>query len=88
MLYPTPDRAVQVRIDVVRAPLTLVNVGDEPTGLPVHHRDILVWDALKRLAVDDAAGELLQRANTEYDRAWSRLWDEQGPAITIEQARL
>lgn len=87
MLLPTPDRVVTVSVDVVRAPTVLARYDDEPTGLPAHHQNILVWGALKRLAVDDAAGELLQRANSEYDAAWSRLWDEQGPVITVEQAR-
>lgn len=88
MLWPTPDRIGVIDIDLVRAPLALVLPADEPTGLPAHHRNILVWGALKRLAIDDAAGELLQRANNEYDAAWSRLWDEQGPKLVVSAGGL
>lgn len=88
MLSPTPDRVVTIEVDVIRAPHVLVDPTDEPLGLPEHHQNILVWDALKRLAVDDAAVELLQRANTEYDEAWSRLWDEQGPTISVGSSGL
>jgi hypothetical protein len=88
MLWPTPDRIGTIDIDLVRAPLLLVAPADEPVGLPTHHRLILVWGALKRLAIDDAAAELLQRANSEYDSAWSRLWDEQGPDIAISSGGL
>lgn len=84
LLSPTPDRVVSIDIDLVRAPLVMVAPADEPTGLPIYHRNILVWAALKRVAVDDGAGEILQRANDEYDRAWDRLWTDQGPKIVIQ----
>lgn len=83
MLGPTPNKAYTVELDVVRGPTTMVNAADEPTGLPVAHRSILVWGALKQLAVDDAAGELLQRANQNYNDAYNRLWIDQGPEITF-----
>lgn len=81
ILGPTPDRVMSIEFDVMRAPQALAEPADEPDGLPAHHRLILVWGALKRLAVDDAAGELLQRANQEWDTAFSRLWIDQGPPM-------
>ena len=84
LIHPTPDRVFSIDIDLVRAPLVMTATSDEPVGLPIYHRNILVWAALKRCAVDDGAGEILQRANDEYDRAWDRLWDDQGPRISVE----
>jgi hypothetical protein len=83
VIAPAPDRVVQIAIDLVREPLIMSAAADEPVGLPVRHRNILVWGALKRLAVDDASSELLGRANDEYNEAWDRLWLDQGPAITV-----
>lgn len=83
LLGPTPDRVISVEIDVVRSPAVMSHPADEPTGLPAQHQKLLVWGAMKRLAVDDAAGELLQRANNEYADAWDRLWSDQGPLISF-----
>lgn len=85
---PTPDRAMTVEMDFVRPPAVMANPTDQPSGLPIQHRKILVWGALKRLAVDDAAQELLQRANTEYSEAWNRLWDDQGPVVRFDRRGL
>lgn len=88
MLGPTPDKVYTVELDVVGAPAYMVNPTDAPTGLPARHHNILAWGALKRLAIDDAAAELLQRANQEYSEAFSRLWLDQGPVVTFEPRSL
>jgi hypothetical protein len=88
LLGPTPDRVMTVHLDVVRAPAVMTEAGDVPTGLPVQHRKLLAWGALKRLAIDDGAGELLGRANTEFSEAWERLWQDQGPTISFDRRSL
>lgn len=88
MLGPTPDRVVSIELDVVRAPTFLTLPADEPTGLPVAHQNILVWGALKRVGIADAAAEILSRANTEYAESWDRLWNAQGPVLTFRRRSL
>lgn len=88
ILGPTPDKVYTVEIDVVEAPAYMTQPSDTPTGLPTQHHNILAWDALKRLAVDDGAQELLQRANQEYGEAYTRLWIDQGPEVTFERRSL
>ena len=88
MLGPTPDKVYSVELDVVGPVQTMAVAADTPAGLPTHHHNILAWGAMKRLAVDDAAGELLQRANHEYAEAFTRLWIDQGPEVTFERRSL
>lgn len=85
---PTPDGVYTIAIDVVRPTQYLSDPGDEPTGLPVEHQLVLVWDALKRAAIDDAAPEILSRANDEYGSAHARLFIAEGPKIVMERRSL
>jgi hypothetical protein len=88
MLGPTPDRVLSIEMDFLRAPTSLVAPADVPTGLPIAHQNLLVWGALKRVAIIDAASEILSRANTEYSEDWDRLWVAQGPALTFQRRSL
>jgi hypothetical protein len=85
MVGPAPDRALTMSIDVIRGESGLATETAEFAGLPTRHHNLIVWDALKRLAIHDASGEALARANKEYDDAWNRLWCDQGPVFSMER---
>lgn len=85
LLSPVPDRDLTLTIDVVRGNVPMADEGTPPLGLPTAHHNLLVWDALKRLAIHDASSEQLARANIEYSQAWDRLWSDQGPTISMER---
>lgn len=80
---PTPDGIYTIAIDVMRPTQVFSVVEDAPEGLPDEHQLVLVWDALKRAAIDDAAPEILSRANDEYSQAYARLFIDEGPKVEL-----
>lgn len=85
---PTPDGIYTVAIDVALPVQRFADPGDEPTGLPEEHQLVLVWDALKRAAIDDAAPEILARANDEHRSAYNRLFMQEGGEFTLRRRSL
>lgn len=82
---PTPDAAYTISIDVVAPVQRFADPGDVPTGLPEEHQLVLVWDALKRAAIDDAAPEILARANDEHRSAYNRLFMQEGGGFSLQR---
>lgn len=85
---PTPDAAYTITIDVVRPVQRFAGPGDEPTGLPEEHQLVLVWEALKHAAIDDAAPELLAKANDKHKADYARLFLQEGDGFGLHRRSL
>lgn len=69
LVGPTPDAAHIVRADYIRTNTPMAADGAVP-AMPEHFHDAIVWYALREYAGFDAASEVWQRANKNYDSIW------------------
>lgn len=79
LVGPVPASGFSIRADYWKSPSELVGDADEP-DMPDEFVRILVWRALMNCGRDDAAPEILAKAETEYARLHS--------ALVLDQARL
>lgn len=79
LIGPAPAEAYKLRIDFWKEPSELAADTDTP-DLPARFQYIVMWRALMAVARQSAAPELLDRAQTEYDR----LHD----SLMLDQARM
>jgi hypothetical protein len=69
LIGPTPDAAHIVRADYIRTNTPMAADGAVP-AMPERFHDSIVWYALREYAGFDAASEVWQRANKNYDSIW------------------
>lgn len=83
LLGPAPDTAHFIRADYVKDYTSMTLDADVP-AIPARFHMLIVWRALMEYGGFDAAGEVLQRASTNYMQAWPQLVQSQieMPGIT------
>jgi hypothetical protein len=87
LLGPAPDSAHFVRADYVKDYADLVADADIPL-LPTRFHMIIVWRALMEYGGFDAAGEVFQRAEKNYNEMWTALVQSQLEPLTIQARSL
>jgi hypothetical protein len=76
LLGPAPDGAHFVRADYIKDYADLVGDSDTP-AMPARFHMIIVWRALMEYGGFDAAGEVYQRAEKNYNEMWTALVQSQ-----------
>ena len=79
ILGPKPRLAYKIRAQYWKAPIELEDDTDTP-DMPDRYHMLLVWGALKSLALDDAAPE----ARTKAEEGWSTIYGQ----LLRDQARM
>lgn len=82
LLGPAPDSAHFIRADYVRDYTDLVADTDTPI-IPARFHMLIVWRALREYGGFDAASEVFQRADQNYNAMWPQLLQSQTEAPTI-----
>lgn len=77
LIGPTPDKAYNLKIDYI-AQATELEADDDVPSLPTEFHMLLVWEALTRRGVFDAAPEVVQLALDHRAAMRSRLLSDQG----------
>jgi len=75
---PTPDAAHKVRADYIKDVVDMAADADVPV-LPTRFHNLIVWRALAEYGGFDAAGEVFQRADKNYNMGLSALLQSQLP---------
>ena len=78
LLGPTPDAAHRVRASYIRDVVDMTADADEP-AMPQRFHAIIVWRALREYGGYDAASEVFQRADQNYNMLMSALTQAQLP---------
>jgi hypothetical protein len=76
LLGPQPDAAHFVRADYVKDYTAMALDADEPT-MPARFHPLIVWRALMEYGGFDAAGEVYQRAERNYNMGYPKLAQSQ-----------
>ena len=79
LVAPTPDSAHQVRASYIRDVVDMTADADEP-AMPQRFHMMIVWRALREYGGFDAASEVVQRADQNYNMLMSALTQSQLPA--------
>ena len=87
LLGPAPDSAHFIRADYVRDYTDLVLDTDTPI-IPARFHMLIVWRALREYGGFDAASEVFQRADQNYNSMWPQLLQSQTEAPTIASLSL
>jgi hypothetical protein len=80
-LGSTPDKAYVIGFEYYQKPVTLSADADEP-ALPTNFHLIIVYRAMMYYGGYEAASEVYQRGEAEYQRLYQRLLVDQMPPIT------
>lgn len=78
MVAPTPDSAHMVRADYIKDVVDMTADADQPM-LPTRFQPLIVWRALTEYGGFDAAGEVMQRAERNYNTNLPALLQAQLP---------
>lgn len=78
MVSPTPDSAHMVRADYIKDVVDMTADADQPM-LPTRFQPLIVWRALTEYGGFDAAGEVMQRAERNYNTNLPALLQAQLP---------
>lgn len=78
-LGPTPDAVYTLHARYVRSPVGF-SADDDTPGMPAKHHNLLVWKALVECGTYDAAIEVRDRGQINYDRMHRELWLAEGPS--------
>lgn len=76
LLGPAPDSAHSVRADYAKDYTELTEDSSTP-AIPARFHTLIVWRALMEYGGFDAAGEVYQRAQANYQSAWTQLTQSQ-----------
>ena len=76
LLGPAPDSAHFVRADYIKDYTDMVADADVP-AMPLRFHMLIVWRALMEYGGFDAASEVYQRAERNYNLAWPQLTQSQ-----------
>lgn len=76
LIGPTPDTAHFIRADYVKDYTDLAADADIP-ALPARFHMLIAWKALMEYGGYDAAGEVYQRAQANYNSTWPQLVQSQ-----------
>lgn len=87
LLGPAPDSEHFVRADYIKDYTDLVLNADVPT-MPARFHMMIVWRALMEYGGFDAAGEVYQRAEKNYQLMWTSLVQSQLEMPTIQARSL
>ena len=79
LVAPTPDSAHKVRASYIRDVVDMTADADEP-AMPQRFHMMIVWRALREYGGFDAASEVVQRADQNYNMLMSALTQSQLPA--------
>lgn len=82
MVAPTPDAAHMVRADYIKDVADMTADADIP-ALPGRFHSLIVWRALTEYGGFDAAGEVFQRATSNYANGLPALLQDQLPRRTF-----
>lgn len=83
LLGPAPSEDVIVYGEYQRAPQTLTNNTDTPTGLPAHFHQIIVYMAMEKHAGFEAAPEIMTDARLQRAALMSRLRNDWLPGLSF-----
>jgi len=87
LLGPAPDSAHFVRADYIKDYTDMVADADVP-AMPARFHMMIVWRALMEYGGFDAAGEVYQRAEKNYQLMWTSLVQSQLEMPTIQARSL
>lgn len=76
LLGPAPDSAHNIRADYARDYTEMTEDSSTP-AMPARFHMLIVWRALMEYGGFDAAGEVYQRAQANYQSAWTQLTQSQ-----------
>jgi hypothetical protein len=76
LLGPAPDSAHNIRADYAKD-YSELTADDSVPSLPTRFHMLIVWRALMEYGGFDAAGEVYQRAQANYQSAWTQLSQSQ-----------
>jgi hypothetical protein len=85
-LGPPPNGLYSVTGDFWVAPTSLVNDTDTPTKLPTRWHPLIVWGALRKYGYYEAAPDVLQRAEYEWEQMYRELEAARLPRIGFSGA--
>lgn len=80
LIWPIPAQNYGIRIDAIKAP-TVLAADDDVPGMPEEYHLLLVWKALIDGAIQDAAPEVVQRAQMHHDVLKRQLLLDQGRMV-------
>lgn len=82
LLGPNPDNVYTVTIEYFKAPQVLATDADVPT-LPSRLHMMIVYRAMQKYGMFNAALEQVQQGETEYNRMFNKLLMDQAPTISF-----
>ena len=80
---PPSDGSYTITGDFYLSPTPMVQDSDTPLGLPTQYHMLIVYRAMKKYAMYEAAPEVMQRAEMEYDRMFRELDSNYGPKVRM-----